>query len=65
MADQRTAISRVIEANAVHIVQSIIVTPLFKAHLIQKKVFTAEATEAIFKVSQAYSTIFNVKFLKY
>lgn len=63
MADQRTAISRVIEANAVHIVQSIIVTPLFKAHLIQKQVFTTEAAEAIFKVSK--KALFMLNFLKY
>lgn len=49
MADQRTAMTRVIDANAASLVRSIIVTPFFKALLIQRGVFTPEVAELIFR----------------
>lgn len=57
MADQRRAIIDVVDAHAASLMRSIIVTPDFKAHLIEKKVFTPEVIEAIFKVILKYRNV--------
>lgn len=49
MADQRRAIIGVVDAHTRSLIGSIIVTPVFKAHLIEKNVFTQEVVENIFR----------------
>lgn len=49
MADQRRAIIDVVDVHTAKLIRSIIVTSDFKAHLIEKKVFTQEVVEKIFR----------------